>query len=188
MTQFLFSLLTSAMTAPLAAWLAAHFALRRFYSEKVWERKTAAYSSIFDALHDMRRWFEEHLRACEEANKISDEAQNNLSADYREAEGRLARQLDRERWLLPSICSEQLVRMRRELDAADMSHDWVAHLDTGWRAINSALEDVTSLAGNDLKVDRFKWHNVVRSKITQFADQLVGWLMLLIRSVRKRFL
>ena len=82
----------------------------------------------------------------------------------------------------------ELVRMRRELDAADMSHDWVAHLDTGWRAINSALEDVTSLAGNDLKVDRFKWHNVVRSKITQFADQLVGWLMLLIRSVRKRFL
>jgi len=44
------------------AWLAARFALYRFYREKVWERKIAAYTAIFEALHDMGRWYEAHIR------------------------------------------------------------------------------------------------------------------------------
>jgi hypothetical protein len=158
MTQFWFSLLTSAITAPLAAWLAAHFALRRFYSEKVWERKTAAYSSIIETLHDMRRWFDEHGRAYGKAHEISDDELRKLSADYREAEDRLARQLDRERWLLPSIHSERIAQMRRDLDEADTERDWIGHLGTGWRAINSALDDMITLARDDLKIDRPKFH------------------------------
>jgi hypothetical protein len=44
-------------------WFAAHFALRRFYREKVWERKTAAYTAIFEALYDMSLWFETQFNA-----------------------------------------------------------------------------------------------------------------------------
>jgi hypothetical protein len=165
MRQLLFSLLTAAITAPLAAWLAAHFALRRFYSEKVWERKTAAYSSIIGALHDMQRWFDANLRACGSAQReLPDDAEEKLSAAYDEADARLARQLDTERWLLPSKCSERLAQMRRDL-AKDTEDDWIAHLVNGGRAINSALEDIITLARDDLKIDRPKLSKSVCSKL-----------------------
>jgi len=136
MRRLLFSLLRSAITAPLAAWLTAHFGLRRFYSEKVWERKTAAYSSIFDALHDMRRWFDEQLRAAGAQQEIPDELEDKLLGDYRAADASLARQLDRERWLLPSNCSERLAQMQRDLVKSDSAHDWIAHLvDGGARSL-----------------------------------------------------
>jgi hypothetical protein len=164
MTQLLFSLLTSAITAPLAAWLAAHFALRRFYSEKVWERKTGTYSSIFDALHDMQRWFDAHLRDCEAHREMPHDAQEKLSADYDEADAKLARQLDRERWLLPSKCSERLAQMRRDLDK-DTEGDWIAHLVNGRQAITSASEDMIALARDDLKIDRPKLHELICSRL-----------------------
>ena len=164
MTQLLFSLLTSAIIASLAAWLAAHLALRRFYSEKVWERKTAAYSSIFDALHDMRRWFDEQLRAAGAQQEIPDELEDKLLGDYRAADASLARQLDRERWLLPSKCSERLAQMRRDL-AKDTGIDWIAYLENGRRAINSASEDMIALARDDLKIDRPKLHELICSRL-----------------------
>lgn len=66
MGQFFFTLLTACITAPLAAGLTARFALHRFYAEKQWERKVAAYTAIFDALHDITKWFSEHqLGTCQ---------------------------------------------------------------------------------------------------------------------------
>ena len=118
MTQLLFSLLTSAIIASLAAWLAAHLALRRFYSEKVWEQKRATYSSIFAALHDMQRWFDAHFMLLQSTHQeMPDDVEQKLSADYNEADAKLARELDRERWLLPSKCSERLAQMRRDASA-----------------------------------------------------------------------
>jgi hypothetical protein len=38
------------IAATLGAWFTAHFSLRRFFREKEWERKTLAYTAIFEAL------------------------------------------------------------------------------------------------------------------------------------------
>jgi len=63
------------------AWLAARFALSRFYREKVWERKTAAYTAIFDALHDMDQWFAEHLATFSNDRDLTTDTQiGSLSA------------------------------------------------------------------------------------------------------------
>jgi hypothetical protein len=42
----------------LGAWLAAHFALASFYRERIWERKAATYSAIFEALSVINRWYD----------------------------------------------------------------------------------------------------------------------------------
>jgi hypothetical protein len=169
-TQLLSSLLTALIAAPVAAWLAARFALRRFYSEKVWERKTVAYTVIFDALHDMRRWFNEHWHAEEMHREVPEDVRAKLLADYREAEARLARQLDRERWLLPSACSERLAQMQKELDQA--SDSWRDRLGSCSNAINSALNDMRTLARDDLQIDRPKLYKVIFAKFRNFAANL----------------
>jgi hypothetical protein len=43
------AVIAALVTSPLAVW----FSLRRFYSEKWWERKMAAYTAILESLHHM---------------------------------------------------------------------------------------------------------------------------------------
>jgi hypothetical protein len=70
--QFAFSLVSAAITASLAAWLTATLALRRFRSEKVWERKAEAYTATFQALHTMSRWYDEHWSAMDRGLNLPD--------------------------------------------------------------------------------------------------------------------
>ena len=46
-----------------SGYAALYFALKRFYFEKMWERKEAAYSSIFEALHHLKNHVDHQLAA-----------------------------------------------------------------------------------------------------------------------------
>jgi hypothetical protein len=156
LSPFLQSLLTAAITAPIAAWLTARFALHRFYREKVWERKTAAYTAIFDALHDMRRWFMEHMRAYEHEGEIAEADARKLAEDYREAQARLRRRLDSEMWLLPQGCLDRLKLLEKDLE--DDQPNWFEHLDSGLFYTNSAIRDLRLLVQQDLGLTPPAWH------------------------------
>jgi hypothetical protein len=73
--------------------LAARFALYRFYREKVWERKIAADTAIFEALHDMGRWYEAHIEEAMNGSDLPKETTDALAADYRKAKANLQRRL-----------------------------------------------------------------------------------------------
>jgi hypothetical protein len=67
----------------LAAWLATRLGLRRFYREKIWERKTDAYTVIFRALFDMARWHDEHLTAYFRERDVDAAEAAELRKDYK---------------------------------------------------------------------------------------------------------
>jgi hypothetical protein len=46
------------LAAILAAWLSAKWSVRKFYSEKWWERKEKAYAEIIEALYDVLQYCE----------------------------------------------------------------------------------------------------------------------------------
>jgi hypothetical protein len=58
MTEFLVKALPGIISAIVASYLAARWSLRRFYSEKWWERKENAYAEIIDALYDILQYCE----------------------------------------------------------------------------------------------------------------------------------
>jgi hypothetical protein len=155
LSPFLQSLLTAAITAPIAAWLTAQFALHRFYREKVWERKTAAYTAIFDALHDMRLWFVEHMNAYTNEAEMAEVDGRKLGEAYRDAKARLRRRLDTEMWLLPKECLERLKQLEEDL-AVDQG-GWFNHIDDGLFCTNSALEDLRLLVQQDLGLTPPAW-------------------------------
>jgi hypothetical protein len=53
--------LLAATAAFIGSWLAARFALSRFYRERIWERRAAAYTSIFESVHEYVRWVDERI-------------------------------------------------------------------------------------------------------------------------------
>jgi len=58
MIDFLLKILPGIVTAILASYLATKWSLRKFYSEKWWQRKENAYIEIIDALYDLIQYCE----------------------------------------------------------------------------------------------------------------------------------
>lgn len=58
MIDFLLKALPGIVSAIIASYLAANWSLRKFYSEKWWERKERAYTEIIDALYDLLQYCE----------------------------------------------------------------------------------------------------------------------------------
>jgi hypothetical protein len=169
MEQFFSTLLTVCITAFLAAWLTARFALHRFYSEKQWERKVAAYTAIFDALHDITKWFSEHQLARERGRDLAEDVSGELAEESKKARATLARCLDRETWLLPPECSERLAKLERDLERASNTTDWQSYLDSGWEAAHSAAQDLRRLVRSDLGIDRRDGAKGIITKIKTFG-------------------
>jgi hypothetical protein len=110
------ALITSVVGSFAGAWLAAQFALKRFYKEKVWERKTAAYTAIFEAVHDMSTWFDQHFNAMIQSRDIPEERQSELATAYQAAKKTFERRLTAETWLIPDEIRKRLDDMQYALD------------------------------------------------------------------------
>jgi hypothetical protein len=135
-----------------SAWLAARLTLDRFVREKAWERKAAAYTEIFGALHAMQNWYRTHIEAVETYSEIPPEQSKELEASYRQAEASLNSRLAAETWLLPAECATRLAGMQAEMRARH--RDWYEHLDAGWAAIDSAITDLRDMTQKDMLLTR----------------------------------
>ena len=154
------TLLGQMVIASVATWVTTRLALRRFYSEKLWERKAASYTEIFQALHDMHRNSSNRLDELEGGRTITDEQKDSLSKEYHEAKIRLERRLDAEIWLLPIPCRERVIRMRRELES-DSAMSLHQAVEDDFVAIKSALEDLRGLARVDLQLDFKRFRPII---------------------------
>ena len=57
------SALTTIMIAAVSSWITVQLSLRRFRTEKWWERRVAAYERLIEVLHHSKAFFERHLKA-----------------------------------------------------------------------------------------------------------------------------
>jgi hypothetical protein len=144
------TLLTSVIGSFAGAWLAAHFALKRFYKEKVWERKTAAYTAIFEALHDMSTWFEEHFNAMVSHREVPEERQSELTVAYQVATKTFQRRLAAETWLIPDEIRKRLDDMEYALDQLDNLHDFSKIVVDGDKIIFAGTNELREMVRKDL--------------------------------------
>ncbi len=72
-SQMFLQFVLAAFTAVIASFVTARFALRRFYSEKWWEKKYEGYSSILESLHYIVRHFDEEMTATAGGREIPDD-------------------------------------------------------------------------------------------------------------------
>jgi hypothetical protein len=129
-------------------WITAQFALGRFRKEKVWERKTAAYTVIFDALYEMTTVNEEHYDAEITKRDVLQERVEELHVIYRKAQETLLRRLASEAWLIPEACAERIAVLMKELRSQRES--WFEELDADGAALARATRDLRELVRNDL--------------------------------------
>ncbi len=142
--------LSSVLVAGFAAWLAARLALRRFRSEKAWERQAAAYTVIFGALHDMMNWCDQILDASSREAKLPDDRLQELHASFQEAEQELRKRVATDAWVLPSEAKDCLKGML--LAIRPETTDWTVYVTEREKAIAEAQETLERLVRRGLRI------------------------------------
>ena len=144
---------TGIVVAVLTAFLTVRLALKRFYSEKWWERKAEAYGAILEALHHVRNYTDHNLESLKRGVDLPPEGDAELTKKLQEAMAEL-----RKHWDIGSfvICKEAVTVMdtfMEELDAATKYSNWDAHLIIKMDAVNKCLNTMREIARKDLKAD-----------------------------------
>jgi len=144
------NLLIGVPVALLTSWLTVKFALRRFQSEKWFERRVEAYTKVIEALHFMKRCAERQLRAEERGTDIPEEIENELVSSYRKGLADLRRLTDMGALLFSLDAVEILDTLYTELSAATDEQSWWEHLDAESAAISKCLVKLRPIAKRDL--------------------------------------
>ena len=69
--------------ALLSAWVTVKFAIRRFRSEKWFERRLEAYTKVIEALHFMKHCTETRFGATERGIDLSESVEDELENTYK---------------------------------------------------------------------------------------------------------
>lgn len=144
------NLLLGVPVALLSSWLTVKFALRRFQSEKWFERRVDAYTKVIEALHFMKHCTERQLRAAERGTDMPKDIEDELIASYRKGLADLRRLTDMGALLFSSEAVTVLDTLNDELLAATDSQSWWEHLDAEAAAISKCLSALRPIAKRDL--------------------------------------
>lgn len=140
-----------AIIAIVASYITVQLSLRRFYSEKWWEKKAEAYAAILEALHYMKRAFDEDLEAAMAGREVPEDRQAELLKKYREAHDELKKRIDIGQFVLSDKAAAELSAFQQQLHNARDTRDWVEYIEGSLGTINDTLKRMRAIAKTDLK-------------------------------------
>jgi len=150
MLDIIKSLLIGAGVSGITAWITVKLALRRFYTEKWWERKAQAYSEIIGSLAKMRicfdKWEDEELRYKE----IRAEARKKVNEEYANAKRVIVNAEAEGSFIISEKAAEVLNLFLKELQKEDIQGDWLNDFDRYHGEVIKCIERLKDIAKREL--------------------------------------
>jgi hypothetical protein len=168
--QLFTQLISAIILAVVTAVVTVRLALRRFYSEKWWERKAGAYAAIMQSMHHVREHADTHLAFETKAQiPMQPEDQEKLKRELQEAMADLRKHRDIGSFVISDEATALLNALFKELEAsARIGHErsYFEYLDYRVGALDSALAEMRRIARKDLALTprglRHDWEDFVR--------------------------
>ncbi|MFM5846841.1 hypothetical protein [Aeromonas veronii] len=135
-----------------AAFIAAWFANIRFRNERWWERKANAYTSLIEALHNMKWPSAEHIDAEIEHRELNYEHSGKLWAEFNEARRNTWRIAETSSFLISQDVLTAVQKMEHKLSSARNARTWFEHLDDQWKAIDDCIVEIKIIGKKELKI------------------------------------
>ena len=153
LTDLFSQIAVGGVIAVIASWITVRLSLKRFISEKWWEKKVDAYAAILESIHYMKVTFEEDLNALEMAQEVPDDRKQETLKKHREARDELYKQIDVWQFVLSDKAVGAVSALNKNLENAgsDPPNDWHLYLDDSWAALDGSLKELRALAKADLK-------------------------------------
>jgi len=133
------------------AWLTVRWSLRRFYTEKWWERKADTYSKVIECLHYLKRMPSEKLDDEMHVKKLSEERKEELWVAYQKARDELNKIIDAGSFLMSEEAVATLEAMQKKVQESNNAESFFEHLEGEWVALNNCLKEMRRIARADLK-------------------------------------
>lgn len=143
---------SSVVVAIIVAVLTVHLALRRFYTEKWWERKSAAYTAIIEALHHVRNHADTNLTFSMTGRELPETGEKELTEKLQGAMAELRKQLDIGNFVLSEEAVATMNKLMTELDASTNTNHWQEHLELKLTAVDRCLSNMRHIARKDLRL------------------------------------
>jgi hypothetical protein len=132
--------------------VSVRLALRRFRSERWWERKTDAYSALFLGLFNVQRSLLHEVRRVEEGFKPSEEYSRELHDRARAGYLEIRQAAVLGTFFFSDDTAARLDLLVDQLDDPGYNLDLYEQVSADLAAVSSALTDLKSLAKRDLAV------------------------------------
>lgn len=150
--QTLLSILAGIFISAFTTIITVSLTLRQFYSQKWWERKADAYSSIIEALYhvenDLSTTLDDafgEINLSEDRKKILGEASQKGYAEIYKAQGIGA-------FVISKEAAQSLTQLRKRLNADNRTVPWEENISKDLSAVKQCLEEFRNLAKRDLHI------------------------------------
>ena len=137
----------------MTAWLTARWSLKRFRSEKWWERKADAYARIVSALFHMQRYADDWIESFEESRDTPPTRKKELEENFRRARADVEEATTLGAFVISSAAAASLGTLRGELQRARRQDDLYELACIESTALGKCLDEIRKIAKHDLGVE-----------------------------------
>ena len=146
------TILTGNVIAAVSAWITVRLSLRRFQTERTWERKVESYQGVIELLHESGVFFDAVFEADIRGKDLSDEKKDHLSKRSSEAREHLEKKILVLSLFLSKEARNCLRKCLKELESARNTTDWVQFIDGSNSAIYDCINEFSDIAKRDLRI------------------------------------
>ena len=149
--QLAIQIVAGVIISVITAALTVHLSLRRFYSEKWWERKAEAYSRIVEALQLECMHVEAALTALEFGRDSPDEKRDPLAKQARDARREIAKVTSIGAFIISESVADTLAVLGHALEQADDEPNFYDQLHSELVALKQAMARIRDIVKKELK-------------------------------------
>ena len=139
--------------AMVSAWITVKLSQRKFWDERMWDRKVLAYERIIEAFHNSKKFSSEHLGAEFVEQEVPEERSKELQRLADEAREEISKATDIGSFTLSSQALDLLAKYQRESGNDDHVQTWYQHLEHDYEVTDKYLKLLIAEAKRDLKSD-----------------------------------
>ena len=151
MSEAALAIFTGIVTGAVSAWITAQLSLRKFRSERWWERGAEAYSKVIEALHNLKASAHHHLEAEDKGRKLSEERKTELRNSAEVAGDEILKAINVGSFLLSEEALSRLEKYQKEVEQASKQQTWYDYIDEVRYANDQCLKDFIEIAKRDLR-------------------------------------
>lgn len=148
------ALIPALVVSIISPYITVKLSMKRFYSQKWWERKAGAYSDIIESLSLLKFSLSEWLTELEDGRSYIDEYQKKLREYYSKSREHIHKVAATGSYIVSEDTTKVLTNLLREFDKNDPGPqgDYYKTLEKDYKAVRDCIEEINKFAKIDLHV------------------------------------
>lgn len=150
----LVALIPALMVSIISPIITVKLSMKKFYSQRWWERKAGAYSEIIESLSLLKYSLYEWLTELEDGRPLLEEYEKKLQANYRKSREHIYKVSGTGSYVVSEDTTTALTNLLREFNKTAPGHpgDYYQTLVKDYNAVTDCIEKINKCAKADLQV------------------------------------